>query len=189
MIWGATGTLGARCALANADPRLSPRRLLATGYIVVNDVLEPDHLQALHGHIAELRAQKTAEGWGGEDEPWTMTQAVFTHAHDLGSTDAFISLLTQSKVLPKVVDILGHNIFCYHSYLVSSPPAGGRAKQPPPDFDRSPTLGFHQDSGLQRDIRASNDNSHHVMPRISLKCACESGERPRPSSLCCPFPP
>jgi hypothetical protein len=51
------------------------------------------------------------------------------------------------KVFPKVVDILGHNIFCYHAYLFATPGQGSR----PADPAAAPTFGFHQDSGTHRD--------------------------------------
>ena len=41
----------------------------------------------------------------------------------------------------------------------------------PEDFNAVPTFGFHQDSGMQNDIRnALPDHSHPVAPRMSLKC-------------------
>ena len=46
----------------------------------------------------------------------------------------------------------------------------------PADYDGVATFGFHQDSGVQRDIRGqqpwiSSDQSHPIAPRMSLKAA------------------
>ena len=44
------------------------------------------------------------------------------------ASDAMVRLLTTPKVFPKVVDILGSNLFLYHGYLVgdrAAPPGDG----------------------------------------------------------------
>ena len=141
------------------------------GYLIVHDVLPAEQHARLVELILELREQKIAEGRHPEED---LVQAVFSPLNALQTDPAVLDLLTQPKIFPKVVDILGCNIFAYHSYLFATRAA------PPGTPLRDPatvkTFGFHQDSGQQRDIRGqhpwiSDDNSYPTCPRMSLKCA------------------
>jgi ectoine hydroxylase len=142
------------------------------GYLIVRDVLPREQHARLKELILELREQKIAEGWHAEED---LVQAVFSPMNDLQLDPAVRELLTQPKVFPKVVDILGANIFLYHSYLFATRPAPAGTPLPA-DYDGVATFGFHQDSGVQRDIRGqqpwiSSDQSHPIAPRMSLKAA------------------
>jgi ectoine hydroxylase len=143
-----------------------------TGYLVIRDVLPPEQHVRLKQLILELREQKIAEGWHPEED---LVQAVFSPLNSLQLDPAVRQLLTQHKIFPKVVDILGANIYCYHSYLSAT-----RAAPPscpiPSDYSRVQTFGFHQDSGVQRDIHGRDawiapDQSHPIAPRMSVKAA------------------
>jgi ectoine hydroxylase len=138
------------------------------GYLVLLDVLPAADFQRLKVVVRELREEKVEEGWLPEDD---IVQPVFSSKNDLQEEPSVMALLLQPRVFPKVVDVLGTNIFCYHSYLVNTRAAPTTATAPPDDFNTVPTFGFHQDSGVQRDIRNAQDCSAETMPRMSLKCA------------------
>ena len=142
------------------------------GYLIVKDVLSAAQHAKLKALILELREHKIASGLHAEED---LVQAVFSPLNDLQLDPAIRALLTQPKIFPKVVDILGVNIYLYHSYLFATRPAPAGTPVPT-DYDGVKTFGYHQDSGVQRDIRGqhpwiSNDNSYSTSPRMSLKCA------------------
>lgn len=138
------------------------------GYVVIQDALPAGEHAALCAAVERLRDQKIAEGRHPAEQ---LRQPVFSPCHDLGAQTCVQDLICTPKVFPKICDILGHNIFLYHAYIV-----GDRAAPPeatiPQDFDAVPTFGYHQDSGMQNDIRnALEDGSHSTAPRMSLKAA------------------
>ena len=153
-----------------ARNRMTPaqkRQFSRDGYLILHNVLAPDELGRLKSLVEDLREQKLREGWLPDDN---IVQSVFSPKNDLQMDPNIIALLLQPKIFPKVVDILGTNIYLYHSYLFDTR-AADPGTMPPDDFGAVPTFGFHQDSGVQRDIRNAQDLSHEVMPRMSLKCA------------------
>ena len=46
-----------------------------------------------------------------------MSAAGFSQANSLQESEALVSLLRNPRTFAKVVDILGHNIYCYHAHL------------------------------------------------------------------------
>lgn len=137
------------------------------GYLIVPDVLDRSQHSRLCELLAALKEQKVQEGRHPEEN---LMQACFTAANDLGTNLDIVGLLTQRKIFPKVVDILGTNIYCYHAMArLDSPAPPGTVI--PSDFGALPPFGYHQDSGLQNDFRNSRDGSYKVSPRISLKVA------------------
>ena len=73
-------------------------------------------------------------------------QAAFSQANSLQTDDALPRLLTNPRVFPKVVDLLGSNIYCYHLHVNVTPAAAEGTHQPDADEIRAavPTFGFHQ---------------------------------------------
>ena len=67
-----------------------------------------------------------------------------TNHEMFSASDAMVRLLTNAKVFPKVVDMLGINISLYHVQINTVPPGEEDVE---PDWSTAPTLGFHQDSG------------------------------------------
>ena len=67
-------------------------------------------------------------------------------ACSLQTDDALPRLLTNPRVFPKVVDLLGSNIYCYHLHVNVTPAAAEGTHQPDADEIRAavPTFGFHQ---------------------------------------------
>lgn len=71
----------------------------------------------------------------------------------------FLELLDWRTTFPKVWDILGWNIYSYHSHFIVTPPDVDEGKKPQ-------TLGWHQDSG-----RANSELEGEPRARLSLKVA------------------
>ena len=64
-----------------------------------------------------------------------------TNHEMFSASDAMVRLLTNPKVFPKVVDMLGINISLYHVQINTVPPGEEDVE---PDWSTAPTLGFHQ---------------------------------------------
>ena len=91
--------------------------MIDQGYFIVRDALEPAHVAALQGLLQGVHAQKVAEGRFEDEDIW---QAVFSRSNDLQLHDEVVRLLTHDRVLPKIVDIMGTNIYCWCSSPRSS---------------------------------------------------------------------
>lgn len=120
------------------------------GYFMVENVLSPNQISALTESTDRIYAQKVAEGHNP-------TTALF-YPNFIPDDVLFQDLVDYEKILPKVWDILGWNIYLYHAHLIVTPPNGQAAD--------NKTFGWHQDSGrtnveLEGDPRA----------RLSLKVA------------------
>ena len=125
--------------------RLSPQerqQFETSGFCLVQNALPDADRAELQQAVAEMRAQKIAEGRHPEEETW---QALYSPANGLQSCGAVRRLLTQPAVFPKVVDLLGANIFSYHAYTVVTPAAPEmEGRDVPASFDDVPTFPFHQ---------------------------------------------
>ncbi|MBX3015052.1 MAG: phytanoyl-CoA dioxygenase family protein [Caldilineaceae bacterium] len=120
------------------------------GYFMIEDALSPDQVTALTAVTDRVYAQKVA---AGHDTKTSLFYPNFIPDHTL-----FQNLVDYEKVLPKVWDILGWNIYLYHAHLIVTPPNG----QAPNDN----TFGWHQDSG-----RTNVELEGDPRPRLSLKVA------------------
>ena len=124
------------------------------GFIVLGGVLEP-HEVAEYTQLVDTiyEEQMTAEvdpyttGLFGSDQP-------FFYPNILCRDQRFVDLLDHPRVFPKVLGILGWNIYAYHSHLIVTPP-GFMAP-----------YGFHEDSG-----RTSFDMGVRPAPRLTVKAA------------------
>jgi len=122
------------------------------GFLIVRDAVSPDHLDLLEQIVDTIWAE---EKYKGRKD----TANVF-FPNFAGQHQAFIDLLDNPKVFPKVWGIMGWNIYLYHSHLGVTP------QEKPEDEPIKYPLGFHQDSGrINRDLEIS------PRPRISLKVA------------------
>ena len=84
----------------------------------------------------------------------------FSQANTLQTEPSFQQMVTNVRVLPKVVDIMGTNISMYHCPCIVTPATG---EDPPTDYESVPPFGYHQDSGMQADCE------FRPAPRFSLK--------------------
>lgn len=122
------------------------------GFIVLGGVLEP-HEVAEYAQLVDTiyEEQMTAEvdpyttGLFGSDQP-------FFYPNILCRDQRFVGLLDHPRVFPKVLSILGWNIYAYHSHLIVTPPGF------------TAPYGFHEDSG-----RVSFDMGVRPAPRLTVK--------------------
>ena len=122
--------------------------------MIIHDALpQQDHAELLDA-LHRLRDTQIAAGRHPAEQ---LRQPVFSPAHDLSKERVVQDLLVTPKVFPKVVDILGSNLFLYHGYIV-----GDRAAPPeatiPADMNAVPTFGFHQVRARQVNTRARYPN-------------------------------
>ncbi|WP_274650588.1 phytanoyl-CoA dioxygenase family protein [Paenibacillus humicola] len=121
-----------------------------TGYLIVEDALSPEQVQALTAETDRIYERKVNEG---HDSKTALFYPNFIPDHE-----RFLGLVDYEKVLPKVWGILGWNIYLYHAHMIVTPPSG-QAKT-------NKTFGWHQDSG-----RVNVEMESHPRPRLSLKVA------------------
>ena len=121
-----------------------------TGYIIVEDALSPDHVAALTAEVDRIYESRLQEG---HDPKKALFYTDFVKDHPL-----FMELTDYGKILPKVWDILGWNIYMYHTHMIVTPPSGQEQSDK--------TFGWHQDSG-----RVNLEMESHPRPRLSLKVA------------------
>ena len=120
------------------------------GYFMIENALSPEQVAVLTKTTDRIYEQKVAEG----HDPKT---ALF-YPNFIPDDTLYQDLVDYEKVLPKVWDILGWNIYLYHAHLIVTPPNGQA-----PD---NKTFGWHQDSG-----RTNVEMESDPRPRLSLKVA------------------
>jgi ectoine hydroxylase len=120
------------------------------GYFMVEDALSSQQVAALTDVTDTIFERKVA---AGHDTKKALFYPNFIPDHSL-----YQDLVDYEKILPKVWDILGWNIYLYHAHLIVTPPTG---EQP-----NDKTFGWHQDSG-----RTNVEMESHPRPRLSLKVA------------------
>jgi ectoine hydroxylase-related dioxygenase (phytanoyl-CoA dioxygenase family) len=104
----------------SADQR---QRLDDDGYLVIPDALSPDRIAALHAAIDRA---------GGNDGKPHNQAAI------LGRDSAFLDLIDLDTVLPKMVEILGWNIWVNHTHFNVNPPE---------KVEDNVMYGWHRDGG------------------------------------------
>ena len=123
------------------------------GFLVVEDALNPQMLDALTPVVDRLDAEHRAENEVGPHDRMHLRDFV-------GKDEIFLELLDWPKTFPKVWGILGWHIQLYLSHMDVTPPLA-------PDAERKKKrLGWHQDSG-----RLNQDLETTPRPRISVKVA------------------
>lgn len=138
-----------QCVLTDEERRHFEER----GYLIVEDALPEEMIQALEERVDALYNEEVSNGR-------LAPNANLFYPNFLGRDPLFIELLDWPTTFPKVWGILGWNIYSYHSHLGVNPPLS-------PEVDRTKrTLGWHQDSG-----RVNLDIETHPRPRLSLKVA------------------
>lgn len=121
-----------------------------TGLFMVEDALSSEQVADLLQATDQVHSRQLAAGHDPK-------KALF-YPNFIPEDPRFADLVDYEKIVPKVWDILGWNIFLYHAHLIVTAPNG---EQP---NDR--TFGWHQDSG-----RVNKDIETSPRPRISLKVA------------------
>lgn len=120
------------------------------GYFILEGVLTPAEVARLTIPTDRIHKQRVAEGHGA-------SQSLF-YPNFLPDDPAFVDLVDEGRILPKVWGILGWNIYLYHAHLIVTPPSG--------EAPNDKTFGWHQDSG-----RVNLEIETRPRPRLSLKVA------------------
>jgi hypothetical protein len=165
--------------IANRLTQLEREQFDREGYLIIEDALPAAHHTALLEAVDEARAESIATRQNHEAE---MTHAAaFSPVNNLQNHRAVVRTLTNERILPKVIDLLGFNICCYHYHVNVTPPALGEASALGMDGATVPdaidisnnvkTFRFHQDSGQPIDMEEEDYSADREPPQFSLKCA------------------
>lgn len=129
---------------AAADSGLHPLDAFARdGFVVLEDALRPDEVRALTAAVDRVWHEDAP---GGE----ALHRLGF-----VGRDPAFVALVDRPAVLRLVVDLLGWNVYVYHSHLDVHPPVAAS----------EPRWRWHQDGGRQ------NVDVESPRPLLSVKVA------------------
>jgi ectoine hydroxylase len=121
-----------------------------TGYLVIENALSSQQVEALTMEVDRITERKINEG---HDTGKALMYTDFVKDHQL-----FLDLVDYDKILPKVWGILGWNIYMYHTHMIVTHPSGQEKNDK--------TFSWHQDSG-----RVNKEIETHPRPRLSLKVA------------------
>ncbi|HEY3237251.1 MAG TPA: phytanoyl-CoA dioxygenase family protein [Polyangiaceae bacterium] len=133
------------------------------GYLVVDQALSSEQVDMLTRCVDRIREKKLAEGFDPHE--------YFFFPNFIPEDDAFVDLIDNPRVFPKVWGILGWNIYLYHAHFVVTPPRRVSQDQKP---ERK---GFHQDSG-----RVNREMEGSPRPRLSLKVGYSLEGDPAPGN-------
>ena len=78
------------------------------GYVVVRDALPQAEFESCCAALDELRELRRAQGLASTK---SVLDPVYSNSHSLWQEDAVVRMLSAEKVLPKITDILGWNIY------------------------------------------------------------------------------
>jgi len=136
------------------------RQFDESGFLIVEDALAPDQIEALTAASDRIHAAKVA---AGHDPHKSLFYPNFIPDDEL-----FANLVDYERILPKVWGILGWNIYLYHAHLIVTPPSG-QARD-------DKTFGWHQDSGRVNaeaftTVKTEQGEIEAPRPRLSLKVA------------------
>jgi hypothetical protein len=153
------------------------------GFFIVEDALSPAQCARMAAELTAMHARKVVEGWHPDED---VRQAVFSRANRLQESEDVIGLLTHPKVFPKMVDIMGSNIYCWHAFAPCTRAAP--ASTVVPARGEVPRFGFHRDGGFEAYF------AERPAPRVTAKaifyltdCATE-GAPPARRALAHPRP-
>ncbi|MEM7130100.1 MAG: phytanoyl-CoA dioxygenase family protein [Chloroflexota bacterium] len=121
-----------------------------TGMFMVEDALSPDQVARLTKMTDGIFECKVAGGHGRNEKLF--------HPNFIPDSPLFLDLVDYERILPKVFELLGWNIYLYHAHLIVTPPSG--------EVANDKTYGWHQDSG-----RVNWEMEYEPRPRLSLKVA------------------
>jgi len=133
----------------------------ASGMLVIPAALSVDEVSELNAALEYWSSETT--GGVGVLPGTTWHGMTFSSRHDAPSRHpALVSMLAHPRILPKVVGILGWNIYIYHAHAAYTRAAtDGAGLAPKPSGDH-----WHQDSG-----RVNVDVEGEPRPRLSVKAS------------------
>ena len=110
--------------------------------IIVENALPEGVVQELERLLDAELAQQTEDGVIDRSKGLRGCSASgFSQANTLQTEPSFQHMVTNVRVLPKVVDIMGTNINMYHCPCIVTPATG---EDPPTDYESLPPFGYHQ---------------------------------------------
>ena len=122
------------------------------GYLFIPNALSPEEVDALTSAVDGMRTTAIADGQTTVADNWGKADLI-------GQDDAFLNIIANPRVLPKIWGALGWNIYLYHTHL--------HVKLPAPDAEEGEGwMEFHQDSG-----RVNIEMRTFPQARLSLKAA------------------
>lgn len=131
------------------------RQFSRDGFILLPNALPPDLVARLQVALQDMLDEKRAVKDGNVDpdhppyhEDEDIRQGIFCAANNLQENPDVLSLLTYPTVLPKITDLMGTNIYCYHGFCPCT--HGSPADTPLPDSAAVEQFDFHRDGGLDR---------------------------------------
>jgi hypothetical protein len=131
------------------------------GYIFLPGALGRDNAQHFESILDDVDAKRRRESGLGADARNNMHDAI-------GADSRFLELIDWPTTFPKVLDIMGWNIYLYHTQMVVSPP---QAQSNP---NGGSALGWHQDNN-----RMNRDMEVELQPMVSLKVLYFLNDIPR----------
>lgn len=147
--------------------RLSPQareQFDRDGYLIIHDVLPQADFERCCAALDELRELRRSQGLPADK---SVLDPVFSSSHTLWREEAVVRMLKAPKVLPKVTDIMGWNVYLYHGHLTVDPPFRD-GPSVPAESEQSP-FGFHRDSGrVNQELEVPSGTP---VPRLSVKAA------------------
>ncbi len=120
------------------------------GYLIIENSLSAEQIAQLTIATDAIFDRKLSEGHGANSNLF--------YPNLLPDDPQFQNLVDYERLLPKVWELLGWNIYLYHAHAIITPSNG----EPP----HKRTFGWHQDSG-----RVNQEIECHPRPRLSLKVA------------------
>lgn len=118
-------------------------------------------------HLRDLlqRTHRELEERGSYSPEMDIREGVFSRNTDLQTDPVVMSLLTQEKVFPKMVDIMGANIYNWHNFTPCTRRAPDGTVMPTLDEMQTtvPRYGFHRDGGFE------NFFKERPTPRMTAK--------------------
>ena len=141
---------------------LSPSQSLTRYLIIENAITEAEglHLRTLlHDMHRELEAR------GSYSPEQDIREGVFSRNNRMQEDDTVMSLLTQPKIFPKIVDIMGSNIYNWHNFTPCTRPAPAGTRMPTlEEMQRTEKrFGWHRDGGFERYF------TERPTPRLTVK--------------------
>lgn len=122
------------------------------GYIVVDNLLTEDQMQALEKACDRVDAEEREKREVGPHDRLTVRDVMWRDP-------SLLDLVDLPTTLPRVWELLGWNIQIYHTVIAYSPPE-------PTETRDARHLGWHQDSG-----QLNLDLEYTPRPMVSLKVA------------------
>ena len=149
-------------------------RFETDGFLTISNALDDDTRTQVTASVDTIYDEFRTSGFDPYAERAFDATAALFHSNLLWRDQSFVSLLDHPTTFPKVLGLLGWNIYCYHTHMIVNPPSA---------TDAVSKFGFHRDSGranfeLGGDSRT--DPLDTPSARLSVKIAYWLSDLSRP---------